>query len=155
MADKYNGIPADRYRGQIYDGPESFTDVKYFREGPRGKADLFQDVSKNYVKNPTPQAAYAISKAAKNTPSGTVEDEVAAIKKDLRSGQKEYFDSLNERIVKAGREADNEMKREGSRAETMKAVNNKKGGKVCGMKKGGKVRGCGIAERGLTKGKMR
>ena len=131
--------------------------VKYFREGPRGKADLFQDVSKNYVKNPTPQAAYAISKAAKNTPSGTVEDEVAAIKKDLRSGQKEYFDSLNVRIVKAGREADNEMKREASRAETMKAVNNKKGGKVCGMKKGGsvKVRGCGCAQRGLTKGKMR
>lgn len=31
----------------------------------------------------------------------------------------------------------------------------KKGGKACGMKKGGKVRGCGIAERGLTKGKMR
>lgn len=27
--------------------------------------------------------------------------------------------------------------------------------KAAGMKKGGKVRGCGIAERGLTKGKMR
>ena len=160
MADKYNGIPADRYRGQIYDGPESFTDVKYFREGPRGKADLFQDVSKNYVKNPTPQAAYAISKAAKNTPSGTVEDEVAAIKKDLRSGQKEYFDSLNERIVKAGREADNEMRREGSRMHPP-IEGNKKGGKITAKKmaSGGKVssaskRADGIATKGKTKGRI-
>ena len=55
----------------------------------------------------------------------------------------------------------NEMQRELGRAKTMKEVNypkpeaKKKGGKVCGMKSGGKVRGCGIAERGLTKGKMR
>ena len=38
---------------------------------------------------------------------------------------------------------------------TKTEMGRKKGGKVCGMKKGGKVRGCGIAERGLTKGKMR
>lgn len=31
----------------------------------------------------------------------------------------------------------------------------RKGGKVKKMAKGGKVRGCGIAKRGLTKGKMR
>ena len=55
----------------------------------------------------------------------------------------------------------NELQRELGRAKTMKQVNSpktetkKKGGKVCGMKKGGTVRGCGIAERGLTKGKMR
>jgi hypothetical protein len=28
------------------------------------------------------------------------------------------------------------------------------GGKVMGYKKGGKVRGCGVAQRGLTKGRM-
>lgn len=50
------------------------------------------------------------------------------------------------------REAAAEERRETSR---MHPTAKKKGGKICGMKKGGKVRGCGIAERGLTKGKMR
>jgi len=63
--------------------------------------------------------------------------------------------SAVEAVDRAQRAAESEKKREASRAETMSAVNNKKGGKVCGMKKGGKVRGCGCAERGLTKGKMR
>ena len=40
---------------------------------------------------------------------------------------------------------------------TKTEMGKKKGGKVCGMKKGGavKARGCGCAQRGLTKGKMR
>ena len=50
------------------------------------------------------------------------------------------------------REAAAEERRETSRAHPEAK---KKGGKVCGMKKGGKVRGCGAAQRGLTKGKMR
>lgn len=48
----------------------------------------------------------------------------------------------------ANKDAAAELKREASRAETMKTVNKKKGGAV-------KARGCGVAKRGLTKGKMR
>lgn len=60
---------------------------------------------------------------------------------------------------KAFRQLANENKRIENMSRAMKAdqdaMGKKKGGKVCGMKKGGKVRGCGCAERGLTKGKMR
>ena len=49
------------------------------------------------------------------------------------------------------REAAAEERRETNRAHPEAK---KKGGKVCGMKKGGKVRGCGAAQRGLTKGRM-
>ena len=51
---------------------------------------------------------------------------------------------------------DARMRRLEEKAPTTRTeMGKKKGGKVCGMKKGGKVRGCGCAERGLTKGKMR
>ena len=53
------------------------------------------------------------------------------------------------------RQLDKLRKREEAAPTTKTEMGKKKGGKVCGMKKGGKVRGCGIAERGLTKGKMR
>lgn len=65
-------------------------------------------------------------------------------------GNREAVDAVD----RAQRAAASEMKREASRAHP---ETKKKGGKVCGMKKGGsvKARGCGCAERGLTKGKMR
>lgn len=51
---------------------------------------------------------------------------------------------------------DDRMRRLEEKAPTTRTeMGKKKGGKVCGMKSGGKVRGCGCAERGLTKGKMR
>ena len=63
-------------------------------------------------------------------------------------GNREAVDAVN----RAQRSAESEMKREANRKHPEAK---KKGGKVCGMKSGGKVRGCGCAERGLTKGKMR
>lgn len=114
------------------------------------------DMADSYAENPTPQAAYAINKAwRENTKNDAFINAAKEAQKKGRAPLNKVIDDFNEKIKSAGRQADNEMKREASRAETMKAVNNKKGGKVCGMKKGGKVRGCGIAERGLTKGKMR
>ena len=119
------------------------------------KGEAVTDVADSYAENPTPQARYAINKLNnEQTPYAFVNDVKEAQKKG-RGPMNQVIDAFKEKMNKAGREADNEMKREASRAETMKAVNNKKGGKVCGMKKGGKVRGCGIAQRGLTKGKMR
>ena len=52
--------------------------------------------------------------------------------------------------------ADDRMRRLEEKAPTTRTeMGKKKGGKVsCGMKKGGSVRGCGIAQRGKTKGRM-
>ena len=126
-------------------------DVKGYKDEA---GTMVVDLADQYAPNPTPQARYAMNK---DITYGLKEDVPAYIKASDKGPKAvaTFRAGRDERILKAGREADNEMKREGSRAETMKAVNNKKGGKVCGMKKGGKVRGCGIAERGLTKGKMR
>ena len=52
---------------------------------------------------------------------------------------------------RANKEAENELKREASRAETMKTVNKKKGGMI---KSSASKRADGIAQRGKTRGRI-
>jgi hypothetical protein len=86
-------------------------------------------------------------------------EKLRAAKEDLKNTPSEFMQDLKSNFTPSGLEA--KVKASIEREERAKVKERttpeakKKGGKVCGMKSGGKVRGCGCAERGLTKGKMR
>ena len=113
-----------------------------------------QDLLRSEIPNPTPiqQDAYNrhLNKTLDERADTFIKLDAAKDTKGIKNARANW----NEATLKAAREAGNEEKREINRARTMQEVNKKKGGKVCGMKKGGKVRGCGCAQRGLTKGRM-
>ena len=100
---------------------------------------------------------YGGKKVMENVPEGYANE----LQREM--GRAKTMQAVNAQPVEKGpskqalqEAADERMRRMEEKAPTTRTeMGKKKGGKVCGMKKGGKVRGCGIAERGLTKGKMR
>lgn len=79
----------------------------------------------------------------------------AALRAGLMGGVQALKDTQKPSKQSMQEAADEATRRREEMAPTTKTeMGNKKGGKVCGMKKGGKVRGCGCAQRGLTKGRM-
>ena len=82
-------------------------------------------------------------------------EKLRAAKEDFKNIPSEFMADLK-KYTPSGLEAGIEKSERAKLKERMRPEIKKKGGKVCGMKKGGAVnaRGCGCAQRGLTKGKM-